>query len=69
MKKEEDQVDILTFRVPHKAIPRDVDVSAYFVSIGDIEHETEPDFLHELSDDLENILEINVWDIWTNLPN
>ena len=66
---EEDQVDVLAFRVPHKAMPRDVDVSEYLVSIRDIEHETGLDFLHELSDDLENILETNVWDIWPDLPN
>jgi endonuclease G len=66
---EEDQVDVLTFRVPHEAIPRDVDVSEYLVSIRKIEDETGLDFLRELSDDLENILETNVWDLWPDLPN
>jgi len=66
---ENDQVDVLAFRMPHKAIPRNVDVSEYLVSIRDIEDETGLDFLHELPDDVENLLETTVWDLWPDLPN
>ena len=66
---ENNQVDVLAFRMPHKTIPRSVDVSEYLVSIRDIEEETGLDFLHELPDDLENVLETTVWDLWPDLPN
>ena len=55
--------------MPHKAIPRNVDVSEYLVSVRDIEDKTGLDFLHELPDDLENVLETTVWDLWPDLPD
>jgi len=60
---------VLAFRMPHKAIPRNVDVSEYLVSVRDIEDKTGLDFLHELPDDLENVLETTVWDLWPDLPD
>jgi len=62
-------VDVLAFRMPHEPTPSDVDVSEYLVSIDDIESATGLDFLHALSDDLENMLESIVWDLWPDLPN
>lgn len=64
---ENDGVDVLAFRMPHKAIARDADVSEYLVSIRSIEDETGLDFLQELPDDLENVLETTVWDLWPDL--
>jgi endonuclease G len=66
---DSDNVDVLAFRMPHKAIPRDANLSDYLVSIDDIEDETGIDFLHELEDDMEEELESEVWDIWPDLPN
>ena len=67
---ESDQVDVLAFRMPHKPIQRDVDVSKYLVSIDDIEAETDLDFLHELEDNIENKIESEVSKkIWPDLPN
>ena len=66
---ENNEVKALAFRMPHKAIPSNVDVSNYLVSVRDIEDETGLDFLHELPDDLENLLETTVWDMWPDLPN
>jgi endonuclease G len=66
---DSDQVDVIAFRMPHKSIPRDVDLSDYLVSIDDIEGETGLDFLHELEDDLEDEIESEVWEIWPDLPN
>jgi len=60
---ENNGVDVLAFRMPHKAIPRDVDVSEYLVTVRDIENETVLDFLRELPDDLENLLETSVWEL------
>jgi len=64
---EDDGVDVLAFRMPHKAIPRYADVSEYLVSIRSIEDETGLDFLDGLSDDLQNLLETTVWDLWPDL--
>jgi len=66
---DSNQVDVLAFRMPHKAIPRDADLSEYLVSIDDIEDETGINFLHELEEDIENKIESEVWDIWPDLPN
>jgi len=63
------QVDVLAFRMTHEPIPRDVDLSEYLVSIREIEQETGLDFLHELPDDVENMVETSVWEIWPDLPN
>lgn len=62
-------VDVLAFRMPHKLIPRKVDVSKYLVSVRDIEQETGLDFFHELPDDLENEIETTVWELWPDMPN
>ena len=50
-----------------KSIPSDVDLSKFLVSIDDIEDETGIDFLHELSDELEDALEKVVWDLWPDV--
>ena len=55
--------------MPHKSIPRDVDLSDYLTSIDEIEDETGLDFLSELEDDLEDEIESEVWEIWPDLPN
>ena len=51
------RIDVLAFRVPHEPMSNDVDLSDYLVSIRDVEDETGLDFLHELPDDFENLIE------------
>ncbi len=58
---------VLTFRMRHKAIPRNVNLSDYLVSVKNIEDDTGLDFLNELPDDLENTLETTVWGLWPDL--
>jgi len=66
---ENDEVHVLAFRIPHKPIPAQVDLSDYLVSVDDVENETGFDFLHELPDDIENVVESTVGDMWPDLPN
>ncbi len=66
---ESDEVRTLAFRIPHEAVPRDVDLSQYLVSIDDIEAATDIDFLRELEDGLEDSIESQVGEMWPNLPN
>lgn len=66
---DSDQVDVLAFRLPHEAIPRNVDLSEYLVRVDDIEGETGIDFLSELPNNIENQIESEVWEIWPDLPN
>jgi endonuclease G len=62
-------VDVLAFRMPHKPIPSDADLSDYLVSIDDIEELTGLDFLHELPGDIEDMVEEAVWEMWPDLAN
>jgi endonuclease G len=64
---EDDQVDVLAFRMPHKSIASDADLSEYLVSVREIEEETGLDFLHTLPDDVEEEIETSVWEIWPDL--
>ena len=64
---EDDPIDVLAFRVPHEPMSNDVELSDYLVSIRDVENETGLDFLHELPDDFENLIETSVWEIWPDL--
>lgn len=50
--------------MPHKAIPRDVHVSEYPVSVRDIQDETGLDFLDELPDDTADLVETTAWELW-----
>jgi endonuclease G len=64
---DDDQVDVLAFRMPHEPIARDADLSDYLVSVRDIEQETGLNSLHTLPDDVENEIETSVWEIWPDL--
>ncbi len=66
---DSDQVDVLAFRMPHKAIPRDVNLSDYLVSVDDIEDETGIDFLNELDEKEQREIESEVWEMWPDIPN
>jgi DNA/RNA endonuclease G (NUC1) len=46
------------------SIPSKADLSQYLVSVRDIENETGIDFLHELPDNVNNLIEKTTWEIW-----
>jgi len=61
---ENGSVDVLAFIMPHEPIERSVDLGQFLVSIDQVELETDLDFLHELPDVVEDVLESIVWEMW-----
>ena len=66
---DNNSVDVQAFRMPHRDIDSDVNLSTFLVSIDSIEEATEIDFLHELPDAVEDPLEAVVWELWPDLPD
>ena len=54
--------------MPQTPVPRDADLDAFGVSIDEIEARTGLDFLHELPDEIEDLLEADVSTPWPDLP-
>lgn len=57
-------VDVLAFLVPHEPLPRSAELGAFLVSVDEVEELTGIDFLAELPPDLEEALEVEVWELW-----
>jgi endonuclease G len=66
---DNNNVNVLAFRMPHELIPADVNVSKYLVTVRDIEKETGLDFFRDLPDNLEKQIETNKGNLWPDLPN
>lgn len=66
---DNNSVDVMAFRMPHEEIESSVDLSTFLVSVDSIEEATHIDFLKDLPDSVENIIESVVWDMWPDLPN
>lgn len=66
---ESGQVKVLAFRLPHKSIPRDVDVSKYRTSVDQIEEQTNLDFLPDLDKAIQKKIESKVAKMWPDLQN
>lgn len=66
---EDGSVDVLAFNMPHRVIGKSVELSSFLVSVDSIEEATGIDFLHELPDSIEAIIEGTVWEMWPDLPN
>lgn len=60
-------VDVLAFIVPHKAMPQSTDVSQFLASIDEVEKRTGLDFLRDLPDPVEDVVESIVWEMWPNI--
>ena len=58
----------IAFIMPQAPVPRDADLDAFGVSIDEIEARTGLDFLHELPDEIEDLLEADVSTPWPDLP-
>lgn len=66
---DNNNVNVLAFRMPQEPIPADVNVSTYIVPVRDIEKETGIDFFRDLPDKLEDQIETNKAALWPDLPN
>ena len=66
---DNNNVNVLAFRMPQESIPADVDISKYQVTVRDIEKETGIDFFSDLPDDVEERIETNKGTLWPDLPN
>lgn len=64
---EDELVDIQAFRMPHRDIESTVALSSFLVSVDSIEEATGIDFLPDLPDAIEDILESVVWELWPDL--
>ena len=64
---ENNSVDVLAFLVPHKPIPQSADLSQFLVSVDQVEKETGLDFLRDLPDPIEDLLERMVWEMWPDV--
>jgi endonuclease G len=66
---EGNKVDLLAFRMPHKRIAKTVQLPTFLTTVDAIEKATGIDFLHELTDSVEEPLERVKWSLWPDLDN